>query len=421
MTRKLTVLIVPVGGIGHVNATIGIAETLYSRGHRIVFAVDQSYKGRLIKRGFEEEIVSKPMTEEEVRDPSGYFIKRLEDMGAFGDYSPLDKLKFMAESMIKLSSKEEDQILNEIIKRTKPDVILIDFMFSPSIINSGIPWVNVVSIQILTVIDDPRTPPPWLGITANDNSEWQKYRDLSKVYIEKLKKNHYELFENGNPFPENRLIESPYLNIYSYPKELDYTDQRPLSPKWHKFDSFIRLKEEDFELPEKLAQKTGKLILLSLGSLGSANVNLMKRLLDLIADLPFRFIVAKGIYGDQYDLPDNCWGDKMVPQIKVLQKVDLVITHGGNNTVTETFYFGKPMIIMPMFCDQFDNAQRVHDKGFGIRMNPHRCTKEELNNAINKLVYDDDLVLRMKKISQRIQSEIKQGKVGELIEKLVID
>ena len=111
----------------------------------------------------------------------------------------------------------------------------------------------------------------------------------------------------------------------------------------------------------------------------------------------------------------------MVPQTKVLPKVDLVITHGGNNTVTETFYFGKPIIVMPLFVDQFDNAQRVHDKGFGIRMNPHQCTREELNNSINKLVYDDDLNLKLKKISERIQAEVKLGKVGELIEKLIVD
>ena len=111
----------------------------------------------------------------------------------------------------------------------------------------------------------------------------------------------------------------------------------------------------------------------------------------------------------------------MVPQTKVLPQVDLVITHGGNNTVTESFYFGKPMIAMPSFQDQFDNAQRVHEKGFGIRLNAHRCTKEELTNAINKLIYDDELALKMKKIAQRIQDEVKLGKVGELIENLVID
>ena len=111
----------------------------------------------------------------------------------------------------------------------------------------------------------------------------------------------------------------------------------------------------------------------------------------------------------------------MIPQTKVLPKVDLVITHGGNNTVTETFYFGKPMIVMPLFVDQFDNAQRVHEKGFGIQLNAYRCTKEELINAINKLIYDEELALRMKKISERIQVEVKLGKVGEVIEQLVIN
>ena len=41
-------------------------------------------------------------------------------------------------------------------------------------------------------------------------------------------------------------------------------------------------------------------------------------------------------------------------------------------------------------------------------------------NAINKLICDEELALRMKKISQRIQAQVKLGKVGELIEQLVI-
>ena len=109
----------------------------------------------------------------------------------------------------------------------------------------------------------------------------------------------------------------------------------------------------------------------------------------------------------------------MVPQIKVLPKVDLVITHGGNNTVIESFYFGKPMIVMPLYVDQFDNAQRIHEKGFGIRLNAHQCTKDQLTNAINKLIFDEELALKMKKISDRMQAEVKLGKVAELIEQLI--
>jgi UDP:flavonoid glycosyltransferase YjiC (YdhE family) len=96
-----------------------------------------------------------------------------------------------------------------------------------------------------------------------------------------------------------------------------------------------------------------------------------------------------------------------------------VITHGGNNTVTETFYFGKPMIVMPLFEDQFDNAQRIHEKGFGIRISPYNCTEEELLDAIDKLVEDKKLAMRMNEIGKRIQGSRSTEKAADLLEKQV--
>ena len=74
---------------------------------------------------------------------------------------------------------------------------------------------------------------------------------------------------------------------------------------------------------------------------------------------------------------------------------------------------------MPLYVDQFDNAQRVHEKEFGIRLNAYQCTKDQLANAINKLIYDEDLALKMKKISNRMKAQVKQENVAELIEQLV--
>ena len=299
MTKKLTILFVPLSAVGHINSSIGIGEILLSRGHRIIFAVDQTFKGMFIKRGFEEEIIEKELTEEERQDPSGYFISLVKRIGLLDDFNAFDKLKFMVNSMIKTITKNEDEIIRKLISKIKPDVIVNDLMFAPAIINSGIPWISVSSIQILSVIDDPRTPPMWLGLSSIDNAKWKYYRELIKDDVDKMKKTYYHLFaEHGieNPFPNNRLIESPYLNIYSFPKELDYIDQRPLPPKWYQFDSFIRMEDfaQDFEIPEKLAKINGKIIFLSMGSLGSANIDLMKRLLDLVSKLPFKFIVCKG-------------------------------------------------------------------------------------------------------------------------------
>ena len=145
----------------------------------------------------------------------------------------------------------------------------------------------------------------------------------------------------------------------------------------------------------------------------------MKKLINYLADLPHRFIVAKGINGDQYDLTDNYWGENFVAQTAVLKVVDLAIIHGGNNSLCESFNFGKPMIVMPIFADQLDNAQRVHDLGFGIRLNPFTCSKQ-LFDAIEKLINDQELSQKMKSISKRCESNSKSNEIVIKIKHLVL-
>jgi UDP:flavonoid glycosyltransferase YjiC (YdhE family) len=102
----------------------------------------------------------------------------------------------------------------------------------------------------------------------------------------------------------------------------------------------------------------------------------------------------------------------------VLPQVDLVITHGGNNTVTECLWFGKPMVVLPLFWDQYDNAQRIHEEDFGIRLDTYGHEPEELTDAIEKLLADEELAGRLSNVSARLQQRPGTVTAADLIERL---
>ena len=114
----------------------------------------------------------------------------------------------------------------------------------------------------------------------------------------------------------------------------------------------------------------------------------MQRLVDVLATSEHRVIVSKGPLADRITLHDNQTGESFLPQPAILPQVDLVITHGGNNTVTESIHNGLPMVVLPLFWDQVDNAQRIEEIGFGRRLATYDFRDEELTDAIDELLAD---------------------------------
>ena len=200
-------------------------------------------------------------------------------------------------------------------------------------------------------------------------------------------------------------VESEYGNFYLYPLEADYTNERTLNDRWYRIDSSIRQTDEEFQLPEHFRQRptASSLIYFSLGTLASADLQLMTRLIDLLSRTEHYFIISKGSSGQHLKLTERMIGECSLPQTKILPLVDLVITHGGNNTVTETLHFGKPMIVLPVLWDQYDNAQRMQDLHFGRRFDPYSLDGEEFLSAIEQLLSDGELRERVKDIGENIR------------------
>ena len=283
--------------------------------------------------------------------------------------------------------------------------------------------MRIVSCNPLE-LKDPDLPPTFSGYPADDPARLGRLprrvpthapRDVDATSTSSSRS------AGAPPLPDLEFIhESPWLNLYLYPAEADYARSQPLAPTWHRLESSVRgTGRRRSSCPTSSPDGEGALIYLSLGSLASADVDLMQRLVEALADSPHRFIVSKGPQHDQYELADNMWGAEFLPQPSILPQVDLVITHGGNNTTTECFHFGKPMIALPVFWDQYDNAQRVDETGFGVRLpTPTRSSPTSCARAIDRLLADAVLHARMAPIAQRLQANPGTERAADLIERL---
>jgi MGT family glycosyltransferase len=173
-------------------------------------------------------------------------------------------------------------------------------------------------------------------------------------------------------------------------------------------------------VPDALAGD-GPLVYFSLGSLGSADVQLMQRVISCLSATPYRYIVSMGPLHNEITLGPNMAGAEFLPQTSVIPMCDLVITHGGNNTVTESLHFGKPMIVLPLFWDQHDNAQRVQELGLGVRLDTYRFTDRQMQDALDGLLGNAALRTRLSAEASAIQRRDGLRKAADLIERTALE
>jgi UDP:flavonoid glycosyltransferase YjiC (YdhE family) len=427
-----TIVFFPEGAHGPTNNCAGIGDILRQRGHRVVFIVEESFAGTLEAKGFEERLMRlgpPPATEEA---PGQFWIDFIRDTAPIFRKPTLEQLgEFIAPTWQALidGAKYVDWRLREILDELAPDVVVEDNVVAfPALPASGRPWARIVSCNPAE-LKDAAIPPFSSGYPVADRSAWP-------AFLEEVERTHREMWSDFDAFMRDRgapglawtpfgpdfIGESPWLNLFLYPSGADYRREQPLAPTWHRLESSVRDTDGSWELPEHLqgADPDSRLVYLSLGSLGSADVELMQRLVDVMGTTRHRVIVSMGPLAEQIRLHDNMTGAGFLPQPAILPVVDLVITHGGNNTVTEAFHHGKPMVVLPLFWDQVDNAQRVDELGLGVRLPTYDFADADLVGAIDRLLADADLHVRLETMSRRIQAAQGTLLAADLIERVAM-
>jgi MGT family glycosyltransferase len=420
VSERPTVVFFPEGAFGPTNNCVGIGQVLRSRGVRVVFVLEESFAGTLEAQGFEEALMRlKPPPE--VEEAPGQFWKEFvrETAPEFRKPTIEQLATFVLPVWQELvdGARYVDERLAEIFAEVRPDAIVEDNVVGfPAVVAASVPWVRIVSCNPLE-LKDPALPPTFSGYPAEDRTGWDQFRSRYGKLHEPLQRefSEYCIERGAPPLPDGEFIhESPFLNLYVYPPEADYERSRPLAAHWQRLGSCVRAADGYAGWPDD----PHPTIYLSLGSLGSADVGLMQKLIDTLGETDYFVVVSMGPQHDELRLAPNMTGEEFLPQPAVLPQVDIVITHGGNNTITESLHFGKPMVVLPLFWDQHDNAQRMHELGLGRRLDTYGHDPAELIEAIASLLGDPHLPARLSHISHRLQAAPGTVRAADLIESL---
>ncbi|CAF0863354.1 unnamed protein product [Brachionus calyciflorus] len=176
-----------------------------------------------------------------------------------------------------------------------------------------------------------------------------------------------------------------------------------------------------------------KLIYVSLGTIFYYDLSVFQRIIEGFSQLEkenFKMVIACGrvnleklnemVSKGDYVIPDNILLSEFAPQIEILKRASLFITHAGMNSTSETIHFGVPVNCIPVKCDQPLCAFRfIDDLKLGVRLDPLEFTVNDIKDSMEKVLNDQtylDRILKMTKISRQYDG-VKNG--ANIIEKLL--
>jgi UDP:flavonoid glycosyltransferase YjiC (YdhE family) len=177
--ERLTIVFMPESAYGPTNNCIGIGKELEQRGHRVVFAAEASWRGRLEPLGFEEDLVDLAPPAEGDQDAGQFWIDFVSETAPEFRKPTIEQLETFIEpvwsSLIDGASYCHRQ-LEDILERARPDVIVEDNVNSfPALLTHGAPWVRIMSCNPLE-LKDPDLPPPFSGYPTRDRRDWDAFR-----------------------------------------------------------------------------------------------------------------------------------------------------------------------------------------------------------------------------------------------------
>ncbi len=319
----MSVLAAFVGGWGHAEPVLPLAQLARSRGHAITFAGQQAIVPRLAALGFETVVVG-PDTLHSDRMPLMPVDREMERT-------------VVREHFVTEFGTFRAGALHAQIERQRPDAVICDEMDVGAVVAAELTGVPCITVSVTAA--GRLVSPAVVGAT------WDRLRTDHGLTSDS---------ECHRLAGEMRITPAP----------ASFRDPEVGTP-------FALHAVRPPILDDVLQRGGDALVYATLGTVFNVESgNLLDRLVQALAQLDTESVVTVGPYVDPSELLPGAGGrvrvEQFVPQHEVLGHCDAVVCHGGSGTLIAALSLGVPVVVLPMGADQPDNADRCEELGVGI-------------------------------------------------------
>ncbi|MGH3945962.1 MAG: macrolide family glycosyltransferase [Pseudonocardiaceae bacterium] len=161
------------------------------------------------------------------------------------------------------------------------------------------------------------------------------------------------------------------------------------------------------------------LLLVSLGSAYTDAPQFYRDCFAAFGDLDWQVVMSIGRHVDRSTLrpvPPNVELHEWVPQLAVLGRASVFITHAGMGGCSEGLYQGVPMVAVPQAIDQFSNASILERLGVGVQLPMQQATPEALRDAVVRLAGSPEVAARCAALRDELRTAGGAARAADIIE-----
>ena len=148
------------------------------------------------------------------------------------------------------------------------------------------------------------------------------------------------------------------------------------------------------------------LLYISLGTIFNRKNEFYKLCIEAFANQDYQVVMAIGhsISVETLGiLPTNFIIQNAVPQLEILQRTTVFITHAGMNSTSEALYYGVPLLAIPQATDQHYVAKRVRQLGAGKILAREKVTVPLLREYVEELRTNPIYAQTSKKVGETLR------------------